>query len=334
MKLGQQLETYPLHRIIIPVYVPSIEGFYSDGFQILQFCLLSLTATLQPGRANITVIDNGCAAEVRDWLLKLLAEGRIDQLVVNRVNRGKPDAIFAAARAAYEPFVTFSDADVLFEHGWLDAVEQIFRHFPEAAMVCPFPSHHVRHLHCVATWLRYLGKLRYGPVVSEADMRQFAISTGKPERYSPSELTGQWYIERAGVKAVIGASHFTVTCRNGLIRYIPSEPSLIGLGVDGLGERALDRAADKLGLVKLSTPRAHVRHLGHRLEPWMQQVFQRILAGRDTASAVQEPELTAGPSPGWPAYIPNFVMPLAGRFLKWYDRRRTMRWGERSSSVA
>lgn len=327
MKLGQQLEAYPLHRIIVPVYIPSKEGFYSDAFQILQFCLLSLTTTLPAGKANITVIDNGSAADVRDWLLQLLVERRIDQLVVNRVNRGRRDAIFAAARAAYEPFVTFSDADVLFEHGWIEAVEQIFRHFPEAAMVCPFPSHHVRHLHCVATWLRYFGKLRYGPVVGEADMRQFALSTGKPERYSPSELSGQWYIDRAGVKAVIGASHFAVTCRKSLMRCIPPEPDLIGLGVDGAGARALDRAPDKLGNAKLSTARAYVRHLGNRLEPWMQQAFERVLAGKAGDTSVEKPDLVVSRGWGWPAFIPHFIVPFACRVLKWYDRHRTTRGG-------
>lgn len=307
---------YPLHRIIIPVHIPVIDGYYSDAWSILRVCLTSLQATLGHGKANITVIDNGCADEVRNWLLAQVRERAIDQLVINRDNRGKPDSIFGAARASYEQFITFSDADVLFKQGWLEAVEEVFAVFPEAGLVSPFPGIHVRHLHCIATWLRHLRELRRCNVVNKEDLVHFGQSTQNVSRYSAIDWDGQWCVVRNGLTAVIGAVHFVVTCRKAVIEAMDSTPSCVGLGVLGSkGLRQLDGICDLTGFSKLSTPNAYVRHMGNRFELWMETELQATIGS--AGCRPNTPRLVGMETgkPGWPRFIPRFLHSIISKVI-------------------
>ncbi|MCX8108846.1 MAG: glycosyltransferase family 2 protein [Verrucomicrobiae bacterium] len=301
---------YPRHRIVLPVYIPSTDGYYADSFKILQTCLRSLHATTERSMANVTVIDNGCCSVVRGWLLNQVSDGLLDQVIIHATNRGKPDAIFAAGRASYEQFVTFADADVLFLTGWLSAVERIFACFPEAGIVSPFPGNHVRHLHCLATWLRHLHELQFKRVVPPQDMLLFGQSTGNVSRYDELDWQGQWCVERAGVVAVVGAVHFVVTCRKKVIDAIDPRPCLLGLGDGGTkAERELDAVCDRLGMSKLSTPKAYVKHMGNKHEPWMDLELQNLLGHAEKTEKNDVPCPDSAGKPGWPRFIPQVVRP-------------------------
>ncbi len=133
-KLDGQLPPYGLVRMIIPVYLPTLEGYFADGLRVLEAMFGSLFATVDD-RVRITVIDNGCTDKVSDALSAHLRSGRLDRVVSNAVNRGKVDAVLAELRAAYEPISVVVDADVAFRPGWIDAVLAAMEAFPECGML-------------------------------------------------------------------------------------------------------------------------------------------------------------------------------------------------------
>src|SRR5947209_19931988 len=105
------LPAFPSHRVIIPVYIPNIEGYYKEALEILTLCLESLHCTAGV-RTCVTVVSNNASKEVLAQLQRYYDAGSVDQIVMNRCNRGKVDAVLSVARGAFEDFITISDCDV------------------------------------------------------------------------------------------------------------------------------------------------------------------------------------------------------------------------------
>ena len=82
------LGDYPRHRVIIPVYIPNLEGYFARSLDVLKLSLESLRLTAG-GKAGITIVVNDCAPEVLRELERQYREGWIDQLLLNRTNRGR-----------------------------------------------------------------------------------------------------------------------------------------------------------------------------------------------------------------------------------------------------
>src|SRR3954447_14284291 len=57
------LEKYPRHRVILPVYIPNMEGYFARSLDALRLSLESLRITAA-GKAAVTVVANDCAPEV------------------------------------------------------------------------------------------------------------------------------------------------------------------------------------------------------------------------------------------------------------------------------
>ena len=85
-------------RLILPVYLPSREGYFADGLRVLEATLSSVAATTDD-RVLVTVIDNGGDGEVGVVLDENLRSGLIDRVVRNSINRGKVDAVLAELRS-------------------------------------------------------------------------------------------------------------------------------------------------------------------------------------------------------------------------------------------
>lgn len=264
---GRALDGYGPHRIVIPLYIPEQCGYYAESLDVFLFCLRSLRATDTTGAA-ITVVANGCCQNVITLLREQVAGGTIDQLVENRANRGKTDALIAAARSSYEPFVTFTDADVLFRQGWTEAVFDTLRVFPECIAVSPFPSlMALRHLCSATLWDAFLRReLVEEPVGAGEDLRLMAASVGNPRLFSDADYKSHLCVSRAGHKACIGCTHIVFTVRRReFLRGVPPEPVCTGLGhFDHVSH--LDRPPDLLGYWRLSTTNAYISHMGNHLE--------------------------------------------------------------------
>lgn len=271
------LPVYKRHRIIMPVYIPSEEGYFASAFEIFRMSFESLLASTDTERVSITIIDNACVAPVAAYIDRAVAEGKIDRLIRHAVNRGKPDAVAGELMASFEPYVTLADCDVLFLPGWLNRVEEVYAAWPAAGAVSPAGQPKTAFHANDTTWIygAIRGQIKLGKYVEDADMRQFAHSVGNPALYTDRELARQFVLSSGGTRALIGGGHFVITLRRECYRDFAYQPRLEGTGH---GMRAIDRQVDARGWLRLSTTRAYVLHLGNTPEPWMKERLQEVAA--------------------------------------------------------
>lgn len=271
------LPAYRRHRIIVPVYIPGRDGYFSDALEVFRMSLASLLATVDPALTSITILDNASIAEVEALVRPELDAGRIDRYVRSSVNRGKSDPVAAELRGSYEPFLSIADADVLFLPGWQQETERLFRAFPQAQAVSPSPAPNLIHYASSSTWLRAVPglSLRLDNQVNGDDLDQFEASVGKSIFDSSCRRLQFMLAGRDGTRALLGAGHFVISFRRECFGGFRYEPTLEGTGH---GDRIIDEHVDRCGGLRLATPRAWVRHMGNVPEDWMRRQLADILA--------------------------------------------------------
>lgn len=263
------------HRVIMPVYIPHLQGYYQHLLEVLRMTLESLRTTAAE-RIRVTVVANASCTEALDRLRAHVDEGWVDQLIINNENWGRIDGVLSAARGAYEELVTLTDSDVLFKPGWLDVLENLFRTFPECGLASVVPHPAMGWHHTSATVLGALarGELRTEKAVTDEDIDIFARSIGNKEWVKPAQRAAQIVVHRNGTVACVGSGHFVITLRRELLACLPSEPSLKPLGA-GSDEKWYDRPMDQHGYWRLASPRAYAYHAGNVPEPWMYEELAR-----------------------------------------------------------
>ena len=176
------------------------------------------------------------------------------------------------------PFITITDADVLFSNGWEKAALDIFNSFPKAGAVCPVPVFR-KHLNLTSNiWFKYLfsNKLYFRPVKNPNAMTRFANSIG----WSRLDLKYKDVIATLESNdktiAVLGCSHFVATYKKEVFEYLPNDNSKYL--VDGDSEfKYTDEPVLKANGYRLSTYDNYAYHLGNVLEDWMLEEFNKII---------------------------------------------------------
>lgn len=286
------LDGYGRHRIVMPVFVPHLEGYFAHALEMLDLCLRSLHATI-PAQARLTIVANGCDPRVVERLLAERERGWVDQVLINHANRGKVDAVVGVFRGSFEPYVTVTDADVLFLPGWLQATEDVFRAFPACAAVAPSPNPAHTWSRTSATVLSAMlrGALGWEQVTPKLDLDLFAASIGRPDFFKPEHYASQLVVRNGQERACVGCGHFVLTLHRSVLGAMPTGPSLMAVTGDS-EERWLDEPPEQLGHWRLSTPKAWVHHMGNQPEDWMREQVVRIESGGTEADVEARPPLT------------------------------------------
>lgn len=323
------LTAFKRHRVIVPVYIPSAEGYFKHAAEVLHLCLESLSLTTR-GRASITVVANGCAPDIVADLRARFAAGQIHQLVLNRRNWGKIDAALSMLRGRFEDLLTVTDADVLFQPGWLDEIEGVFRAFPECGLVTPSPNPSLAFAHTTSTLLSAWcnRELRYEGVIPEGDLDRFASSIGRPDYLQPMQRRVQLTVARGGQTACIGGGHFVFTMRREVAWRLPAEPSATALKPFG-ESKWFDDPPDAMGFWRLSTARAYAYHMGNVPEDWMQTALDAC-RGRDVAPPPHETPLPALAPSAWRRIPLAWRQRLVGAARKLHIERR---WARAATAV-
>lgn len=313
-KLNFQVEKNYHHRIIIPVYVPSFEGYFSEIFEVYKICIESAWLT-QHGRSAITVVDNGSCEEVKSWLRQQQDLGKIETLITHSTNIGKVDAILGAARSCREDLITLSDSDILFKNGWQEEVEKVFADFSQAGSVAPFPI--ARHLYYYSSSVQKAvvkGKLSFSFQQSDDmdAMRKVYECYGWDFKENYDGLLPV-VKNRAGV-AVAGSGHQVMTIRRDTIFSMPVHPSFIKIS-NNSEANWIDKPIDSHDFWRLSTVKTWVMHMGNQLTAENKEHFAKLSKNNSA------PELVKLPS-----QKPKPFHPLAQRvysklFRKIYDHR-------------
>lgn len=280
-KRKQEVNQLKLHRIIIPVHIPNVqEEYYKESLEVFDHCLNSLVRTIDHRETAITIIINNCTPSIDPIIEKFLK--KIDKTVWYTENKGKVYAVLTEAKAAFEPYVTIADADVIFRKGWEEEIFKIFREYPRAGIVSPVPSpNNSFHFNCSLFFDNYLtGKLKYGKIIKQRDIDLYrkSHSTNILDRNNRKYSWGekQYYLN-GKYKAIAGASHFVATYKTFLFHKRTEFPEL--KFQNSYEEKFLDNIADLKGYYRLSTNTAFAYHMGNALDnsvaAWENNILER-----------------------------------------------------------
>lgn len=272
-------DTY--HRIVLPVYIPNLEGFFKESFDVLKLCLQSLYTTVHQN-TRISVASNGCCKEVNDFLAEEFEAKRIDELYLVKSGIGKINSLYKIINSVKEPLITISDADVLFSSGWQNAVEQLFIDYPKTGMVCPFSySKGFREMTANIYFDNFFNKnIKITEIKDPAALEHFAKSIDNENFYKDiHKKYGITYQEKGKSRALIGAGHFVATFKREVFPHYKFKANLQRLASgEGL---YIDSPPVQAGLWRLSTDHNFVYHMGNTIIPMYNDIVANNL--NDTA---------------------------------------------------
>jgi GT2 family glycosyltransferase len=244
--------------------IPFRSGSYEQSLEVLKVVVECLHATREePHPYDVMIFDNHSCAEVRAYLKGAHDQGKIQYLVLSDKNVGKIGAwnfMFGAAQGEY---VVFSDGDIGFRPGWLNASLDLFETFPNVGMVTARPLKTPK-AYSTATfeWAQREGVLEEGRFLSREIYWEHARSIERlKDEGDPSQPVRMSRVTYSGKIAYAGAAHFQFMCRRKTLQQIIPLQSNYPMR----GERALDIAINQMGLLRLMTEQALVWHMGNRL---------------------------------------------------------------------
>ncbi|WP_163407783.1 glycosyltransferase family A protein [Flavobacterium ajazii] len=257
-----------VHQIIIPVYIPSQEGYFKDSLAIFKLCLESLFASVHH-QTFITVVNNGSDKIVEDYLDVLLKEKKIQELIHTQ-NIGKLNAILKGLAGNKIELVTISDSDVLFLKDWQNETLKVFKNIPKAGVVGIVPQFGMYKSNCSnLIWDNFFNSnFKFLPVKNKEALIQFYDSIGWDRDYNPDYLEYALGIETSnGLKVLAGSGHFVATYKKDVFENLVS---YIGHKMGAGSESYLDEESLKKDYWRLTTHDNYAYHMGNVLEDWMQ----------------------------------------------------------------
>lgn len=269
-KKSKKIQLKCQHRLIIVVYIPSLEGYYKNVLKVFKLCLESAITTTNSNCA-ITVVNNASCIEVDQFLDAKINSDEIDTVIHHKENIGKIDALIGAARASREPIITVSDVDILFQNGWQSEVENIFARVKNVGSVSPIASRKFINYETSSTLKNILlknVKFSYQAIPENYDAHNRFLESFHWELETNKDV--KWpVIESNGVKAVVGSGHQIVSMRRELFfTTVPKEPSLTLVG-NNSEFLYCDQPINLSGGMRLSTYNNHAYHMGNTVEDWM-----------------------------------------------------------------
>ena len=258
------------HQIIIPVYIPNLEGYFKDSFAVLKLCLQSVFDTAH-SKTFITIVNNGSCDAIKNYLSELHNQNKIHE-IIHTNNIGKLNAIIKGLAGNNIALVTISDCDVLFKKGWQKETNTIFRQIPKVGVVGIVPqfnTHKTNSFNLIIDNL-FNSKLRFIRVKDEDSLLKFYDSIGWGKSYNPDYLKYTlgllWNKE---LKVLVGSGHFVATYKKDIFERLVSN---IPFKMGGYSERYLDETPLFKDYWRVTTCDNYGYHMGNRTEDWMNKV--------------------------------------------------------------
>jgi len=287
------------HQVIIPVYVPNLEGYFQNGFEILKLCLNSLFTTIHD-KTFVTIVNNGSCQMIVDYLNDLFEQNKIQE-IIHTTNIGKLNAILKGISGNNFSLITISDSDVLFLTNWQKATYEVFENFSKAGAVCSTPSSRsLRTYTSNIYWdLFFSKKIKFINVLNPDALKKFAHSVGNIDFYNSIQLKKYLIITNNDKKAVVGAGHFITTYRASVFDGLDSRYTNYKLGGDS-ELKFLDIPIVKKGFWRLSTTDNFTYHMGNIVEDWMFDEVSKLEQNKEESSFQLK---LVNPSSKWSYYI-------------------------------
>jgi glycosyltransferase involved in cell wall biosynthesis len=249
--------------VAVIVYIPFLSGYYAQSLEVLKICLESIWDNTDLPY-DLMVFDNASCQKVREYLLGVHGERRIQYLVLSDENIGKVGAwnyVFGAAPGEY---IAYADSDVYFYPNWLSPQLEIFERFPKVGMVTGMPMLTLaKYSTSTVEWAQASENVRLesGRFLPWEDFWRHASSLGGDEVsarhfYESNEDVCLFHDQD---KYFVGASHFQFVTSRETVQSVLPIPSNRPMGE----VRALDVAINGRGYLRLCTDSWYAQHMGN-----------------------------------------------------------------------
>lgn len=258
--------------ICVLVFIPDQIGYFAHRFDVLKLCVQSIVKHTGSAAYDLLVFDNGSCRDVLDYLRSLRDQGIIQYLILSANNIGIHNALKIMFHAAPGEVIAYSQDDILFYPGWLQAELKILDTFPKVGMVSGVPVREQFRYgnQYLAAYLSDFPDVlvKRGHFIPDDWERDFFVSTGR-EADRELDAVRQAYqdimLEYRGVKAYSTAVHF---------QYVAPKAVILQGLARGWDARLMegpdveiDERIDSMGFARLSTFQRHVRHIGNAITP-------------------------------------------------------------------
>jgi len=254
--------------VALLVYIPSLVGYFENALDILAYQIDSLYAATNQG-FDLLIFDNGSCLQAVHALQDYHEQKRIDWLVLSRHNLGKTGAWNWIFSAMPNEWICYSDSDVLFRPGWLEASSQLLETFPRAGMVSAQPNFFdvldgtgKAHLVLQSDPNFKLREFKPQSEIVDEYCRGIGADEGLTQEFH-RKLLPEIFAQDSGTRAVIGASHMQFIIPRAVARQVVPLPASKGLYRQET--ISLDRKVDDLGFLHLSTQENYVFHMGNTI---------------------------------------------------------------------
>jgi cellulose synthase/poly-beta-1,6-N-acetylglucosamine synthase-like glycosyltransferase len=266
-----QEDSFFIHQIIVPVYIPNEEGYFADGLKILKICLNSLLNTIHD-RTYITIVNNGSCENVVKYLDELFLEKKIKDLI-HTDNVGKINAVLKGLSGNNIELVTITDADVLFLPHWQSETTKVFFKIPKAGVVGIVPQLRMFKTNCGNVIFDNLFKkhLKFITVKNPEALIHFYESIGWGRDFNPDYLKLGLGLEYNTIKCFVGSGHFVATYKKDVFEELIS--FIGGKKAAGIGEDYIDKKSLEKDYWRLTTHDNYAFHMGNIYENWMEMTM-------------------------------------------------------------
>lgn len=272
-----QEASFFIHQVIVPVYIPNEEGYFTDALKILKVCLNSLFDTIHD-RTYITIVNNGSCKSVVDFLDTLFSEKKINELI-HTDNIGKINAVFKGLSGNNIELVTITDADVMFLADWQSETIKVFREIPKAGVVGIVPQFRAyKYKAGNVIFDNFFSKrLKFLPIKNKEALIHFYESIGHGRDYNQDYLKFALGLEYDTLKCFVGTGHFVATYKKDIFEELKT--FIGGKKAAGIGEEYIDNKALEKDYWRLTTYDNYAYHMGNVYEDWMVNTSKNTSSG-------------------------------------------------------
>jgi hypothetical protein len=265
---GQVTEYRPARiTLAMLTYLPNQAGYFAERLAVTRLSLESLIAHTPPP-FDLLVFDNGSCPELVNYLCHQRDEGLINYLMLSSRNIGKVGALHEIFRAAPGEIIAYTDDDVFFLPGWLQAHLDIMDAYPNVGLVTGF---YIRsHLRYATQTIEAFAQqpdvqVSRGKLIPRDLEQHYIDNMGRSWESYQQEVDGleDILLTYQGMQALASAGHHQfVAHRHLMMEALPTwDRSLMGKMIE------LEENIDRLGYLRLSTPEPVTRLLGNVISP-------------------------------------------------------------------
>ncbi|MFC5684457.1 glycosyltransferase family A protein [Flavobacterium sp. MAHUQ-51] len=256
-----------VHQVVMPVYIPKLEGYFTQSLTILKLSIDSLLKTIH-NKTFISIVNNGSCQEVVTYLNQLKEENKIHELI-HTDNIGKVNAILKGITGNNIELVTITDADVLFCRDWQLETTKVFQKIPQVGVVGIVPQFCNFKINAENVLLANLlnKRIKFLPVKNKEALVRFYDSIGWDRNYNDDYLKYNLGLDiSSDCKVIIGSGHFVATYKRVVFNKVKS---FIGYKLGGDSEDYIDRLPLEKDYWRVTTYDNYAYHMGNTLEEWM-----------------------------------------------------------------